>query len=231
VSETEAEQAVRAAHLEAAPAAALAALLDVGLAVLSAVAGWHLFIDGDWWLWLLLAVPAAVVAGAFWFGMTNLGISDENVRDVRIGLLAVVAAANLVGILLVIGSLLSGSSPMTGGQLLASALVVLIVNQISFALIFWELDSGGPEQRSQTTGRPTPDFQFPQDDNPTLSTPGWKPSLGDYLYVAVTNSIAFSPTDTMPLSHRAKLYMTFESVISAITVLIVAARAVNVLQS
>ena len=210
---------------------ALAAGLDVALAVASASRGWHLFAAGDWWIWIPLALPAALVAVVFWFGMANLGVSRENTRTVTIVLLALVAAANLFGILLVILSLLTGRSQMSGGQLLASAVVVLIVNQISFSLIFWELDSGGPVVRSQTDGRPTPDFQFPQDDNPTLATPGWKPSLGDYLYVALTNSIAFSPTDTMPLSHKAKLYMTFESVTSAITILIVAARAVNVLQS
>ena len=231
MSEEQVEQAVRAAHLEAAPAAALAAVLDIALAVASALLGWHLFSDGDWWIWVLLALPAALVAIVFWFGMANLGVSLEKTRTFTIWLLRLVAAVNLVGILLVILSLLTGSSRMTGGQLLASAVVVLGVNQISFSLLFWELDSGGPVRRSQTEGRPTPDFQFPQDDNPTLATPDWKPSLGDYLYVALTNSIAFSPTDTMPLTHRAKLYMTFESVTSAITILIVAARAVNVLQS
>jgi hypothetical protein len=53
----------------------------------------------------------------------------------------------------------------------------------------------------------------------------------DYLYVSLTNSIAFSPTDTMPLSLRAKALMGLESFVSAITVLLVAARAVNVLGS
>jgi uncharacterized membrane protein len=112
--------------------------------------------------------------------------------------------------------------------LLASALVVLIVNQISFALIYWELDSGGPVRRQLTARPPMPDFQFPQDDKAEL---GWTPAFWDYVYVALTNSIAFSPTDTMPLTHKAKLYMSVESMISAITILIVAARAVNVLQS
>ena len=59
----------------------------------------------------------------------------------------------------------------------------------------------------------------------------WKPQVWDYLYVSLTNSIAFSPTDTMPLSLRAKALMGLESFVSAITVLLVAARAVNVLGS
>ena len=223
-------EAIRAAHLEAFPAAALAAGLDFVLAAASASRGWHLFTSGDWWVWCVLALPATAVAVVFWFGMANAGVSPANARKVTIGLLGGVAAANLVGILLVILSLLTGGSEMTGGQLLASAVVVLVVNQISFGLIFWELDGGGPAQRA-ASGRPTPDFQFPQDDNPKLASPGWAPGFWDYVYVALTNSIAFSPTDTMPLTYKAKLYMSFESMTSAITILVVAARAVNVLQS
>jgi len=230
MSDAQVHEAVRAAHREAFPAAVAAAILDLALAALSAQQGWQLFAAGDWWVWCVLAVPAAVVALVFLVGMSNVGISPAHARDVTIWLLRAVAVANLMGILLVILSLVTGSSVMTGGQLLASAVVVIVVNQISFGLIFWELDSGGPAQRA-LNGRPTPDFQFPQDDNPKLASPGWTPGFWDYVYVALTNSIAFSPTDTMPLTYRAKLYMSFESLTSAITILIVAARAVNVLQS
>jgi len=230
VSDEQVHAAVRAAHREAFPAALAAAGLDLALAALSAQRGWELFHAGDWWVWCVLAVPAAAVALVFLLGMGNVGVSPAHAREVTIGLLGAVAVANLVGILLVILSLVTGGSQMTGGQLLASAVVVLIVNQVSFGLIFWELDSGGPAQRAKT-GRPTPDFQFPQDDNPKFAPPGWTPGFWDYVYVALTNSIAFSPTDTMPLTYRAKLYMSFESMTAAITILIVAARAVNVLQS
>jgi hypothetical protein len=75
---------------------------------------------------------------------------------------------------------------------------------------------------------PPPDFQFPQLENPQLAAPGWYPKLFDYLYISFTNSIAFSPTDAMPLSRRAKALMLAESAASAVTVLLVAARAVNI---
>jgi hypothetical protein len=65
-------------------------------------------------------------------------------------------------------------------------------------------------------------------ENPQLAAPGWHPRLLDYVYVSFTNSIAFSPTDAMPLSRRAKLLMLTESAISATTILLVAARAVNI---
>jgi hypothetical protein len=65
-------------------------------------------------------------------------------------------------------------------------------------------------------------------ENPALAAPGWAPALVDYVYVSFTNSIAFSPTDAMPLTPRVKLLMLAESAISALTVLLVAARAVNI---
>ena len=74
-----------------------------------------------------------------------------------------------------------------------------------------------------------PDFQFPQMENPQFAAPGWQPRLFDYMYVSFTNAIAFSPTDAMPLTRPAKVLMASESVLSAITVLLVAARAINIL--
>ena len=57
----------------------------------------------------------------------------------------------------------------------------------------------------------------------------WLPSFVDYLYVSFTNSTAFSPTDTMPLSVEAKLLMAGQALVALITVALVAARAVNIL--
>ena len=67
-------------------------------------------------------------------------------------------------------------------------------------------------------------------ENPELAEPGWTPHLIDYIYVSFTNSIAFSPTDAMPLTRRAKLLMLLESAASIVTLLLVAARAVNILR-
>ena len=90
---------------------------------------------------------------------------------------------------------------------------------------------GGPLARALAETRDHPDFQFPQDENPQLARPGWTPALVDYLYLSLTNSVAFSPTDAMPLTHQAKLFMGIESTISLLTVLVVGARAINVLGS
>jgi hypothetical protein len=100
---------------------------------------------------------------------------------------------------------------------------------IAFGLGYWALDRGGPIRR-RDLNPPPPDFQFPQMENPQLAEPAWHPRLFDYVYISFTNAIAFSPTDAMPLTRWAKVLMMIESVASAITVLLVAARAVNILK-
>ena len=109
-----------------------------------------------------------------------------------------------------------------------NALVVWLTNLIVFGLLFWELDGGGPLERV-VHGRALPDFQFPQDQNPELARASWRPRLADYMYVSLTNSLAFSPTDAMPLSIRAKSLMSLETLISTLVVLFVIARAINAL--
>jgi hypothetical protein len=52
----------------------------------------------------------------------------------------------------------------------------------------------------------------------------------DYFYVSFTNASAFSPTDTMPLTRWAKLLMLTQSTVSILTLILVAARAVNILK-
>jgi len=86
-----------------------------------------------------------------------------------------------------------------------------------------------PVARALATALRKPDFQFPQDENVHLARDGWAPRLWDYFYVSLTNATAFSPTDAMPLTRPAKALMAAESTLSAITVLLVAARAVNIL--
>jgi hypothetical protein len=90
-------------------------------------------------------------------------------------------------------------------------------------------DRGGPVRRREPDP-PLPDFQFPQMENPQLAAPGWHPRLFDYMYVSFTNAIAFSPTDAMPLTRWAKALMLVEAAASAVTVVLVAARAVNILR-
>lgn len=219
------------ARREAAPFLVAVALVLCGLAALSGWRGWELLGRDDWWIWLLLALPALFLSVAFLLGLGPVRGRRRH-RIVAIVLLGVLAVANLIGVGLLVASLVgTAASHLTGGQLLASAFAVLLTNIVTFALAFWELDCGGPVERALTDRRAHPDFQFPQDDNPSVARSGWEPRLPDYVYVSLTNSIAFSPTDTMPLTRSAKWLMGVESVVSIATVLIVAARAINVLGS
>jgi hypothetical protein len=226
MGEKQLHEAKREAQLEAAPFAAAIACANVGLAVASRQADWELFGAHDWWIWLAVGAPSVVLVAVFSIGSHRLGL-DHLSRIIAIGLLGLVGLGAAMGIACVVVSLLT-SAP-EARQLLASAAVVLFTNVVSFALVFWELDAGGPVARAMASERSHPDFQFPQDENPELARPGWEPELVDYVYVSVTNSIAFSPTDAMPLTHRAKLFMGVEATISGVTVLVVAARAINVL--
>ena len=218
----------REARREAAPFALAIAVANVCLAVVSQAAGWELFGRSDWWLWLVVGAPSVLLFATFAVGPQRLGF-DHLRRDLAIALLAFLWLGTIVGITCVIVSLMHWRP--SGGQLLLSAAVVLFTNVITFSLVFWELDSGGPVKRVLAESRAQPDFQFPQDENPHLAPRAWSPALLDYVYVSVTNSIAFSPTDAMPLTHRAKLFMGLEAGVSAVTILVVAARAINILGS
>lgn len=230
MSEERLREAQHEARLEAAPFLLLAAGVDFGVAALSALKGWELLGPGDWWIWVLLALPALLLVAAFLVGFGRLRRARHR-RALVIALLVLLGSSTAIGIVIVVVSLIDSASPQSGAQLLASAAAILLTNIVTFALVFWELDSGGPVARALAEGREHPDFQFPQDENPGLALPGWEPALKDYMYVSVTNSIAFSPTDAMPLTHRVKLAMAIEATVSATTVLIVAARAINVLGS
>ncbi len=143
-------------------------------------------------------------------------------------LVGVITVANALALVVLIVSLLQAQEK-SGGELLLKGATIWGTNVLTFGLLFWEVDRGGPARRREPEPPPR-DFQFPQDENPTLAEPGWHPRLLDYVYLSFTNAIAFSPTDVMPLRRRVKWMMLAESGVSAVTVLLVAARAVNILR-
>jgi hypothetical protein len=112
--------------------------------------------------------------------------------------------------------------------LLASAVALWMVNVVVSALVYWQMDRNGPEGR--VSGEGYPDFVFPQEQAPELVPPGWLPTFVDYLSLAITTAVAFSPTDALPFTSRAKLAMIVESLTSLVTVVVIAARAIGILQ-
>jgi uncharacterized membrane protein len=150
-------------------------------------------------------------------------------RALGIALVAVLVAGSMVATVSLIDSLITGGPETDSAEeLLGAASVVWISNSIAFAFLYWELDSGGPAERAHNRSR-TPDFAFPQQLSPHLVAPGWRSSFVDYLYLGFTNATAYSPTDAMPLSAGAKIFMAVQSVISLAILTLVVARAVNVL--
>ena len=172
------------------------------------------------------AIPALEVVGAAILAMV-LALSDLTGRArrlvVSVYLTMLIASSVLNGLLLFDSLLTTQAVPESGEELLLAGFGVLIINVLSFGLVYWELDGGGPAGRE--LGLHEPDFQFPQQ----ASGMAWHPTLFDYLFTAYTNIIAFSPTDTMPLTHRVKFLFVIQSTVSLVTVLVTLSRAINLI--
>lgn len=142
-------------------------------------------------------------------------------------LVALVTVANFTSLGLLVRHL-PGVGQSEGRQLLVASISIWLTNVLIFGLWYWELDRGGPIARFRAD-HPEPDFLFPQMITPKSASKAWSPSFMDYLYVSFTNATAFSPTDTMPLTPWAKLLMMAQSAASLLTIVLVGARAVNIL--
>jgi hypothetical protein len=150
------------------------------------------------------------------------------VRAMAMGLTVIVMIINFDALVAVTRALLHGGKGPSGQSLLIDALNIWFVNVVIFTLFFWNIDRDGPAARGLHP-RAKPDFLYPQMVGGGDEDPGWTPGFLDYFYVAFTNATAFSPTDTMPLSVRAKMLMAVQAFVSLLTVGLVAARAVNIL--
>ncbi|MFC5452536.1 DUF1345 domain-containing protein [Paenibacillus aestuarii] len=109
-------------------------------------------------------------------------------------------------------------------SLFRNAALLWVANIIVFTIWYWEVDQGGPIRR-HTGYTQSPDFLFPQ---MTEGWTDWKPSFFDYLFLAFNTNTAFSPTDTLVMSGRAKLLMMTQAAISLVILAVLAARAVNI---
>jgi hypothetical protein len=180
--------------------------------------------------WVMPAVLGAFIVALIVTDPGRIDRRSVGVHRLRVGLVVVLvggtawATGNMVDALVDGGSEVSKSA----SSLLLAGALVLIALVISFSFLYWELDLGGPGERAHNA-RVYPDLAFPPDMSPGLRPPGWRPVYVDYLYLGLTNTIAFSPTDVMPIAHWAKLAMGIQSVTSLLILGLVIARAVNVL--
>ena len=143
-------------------------------------------------------------------------------------LLGAITLDNTLSAVLLDARIISGEVSNNAAVLLGSGAAIFVTNIIVFGIWYWELDRGGPFARHEGE-RPYPDFMFPQMATPNVAKPDWRPTFVDYLYVSVTNVMAFSPTDTMPLARWAKAMMTLQAMVALSTAALVISRAVNVL--
>jgi hypothetical protein len=177
----------------------------------------------------LSAVEAVVLVAIFVGDPGRIDRRTEVMRRLSLVLFAVLILSGAVATPRLVGALVKGDPALKdAATLLLTGALVWTYNNITFALLYWELDSGGPATRFFEPRR-YPDFAFPQHLNPEIAPPNWRPTLVDYLYLGLTNSVAFSPTDAMPLSHWAKVTMAAQSLISITILSLVIANAVNVL--
>jgi hypothetical protein len=148
-------------------------------------------------------------------------------RAASLGLVGLIGLSNGWSAVLLVTYLVEGrqSGP---GELLTAGAGIWVTNVIAFSLVYWELDRGGPAVRASGRRR-HPDLLFAQMQSPDMAADDWEPQFADYLYLAFTNSTAFSPTDVLPLSRWIKMMMLAQSAIALVVTGLVIARAVNVL--
>ena len=175
--------------------------------------------------WLLPAIEAVLLVVLITSHPTERS-DHRRLRRVALFLVGLLVAASLWSTALLTYDLIRGSGvTQDPEELLASGAVVWLGNNIAFALLYWLIDGGGPKARAL---RDTPvDFAFVQHMSPELAPAGWRPVFLDYLHLGFTNATAFSPTDVMPLTHRAKCTLLVQATIALVLFGLIVARAVG----
>jgi len=176
--------------------------------------------------WLVPAVEIVLLLILLAVDPTSDRARARRLHGVAVALVAVLVVAALWATGVLVHDLILGTGVANSPtKLLAEGGITWLGNNLAFGLLYWLIDSGGPIAR---TRRPVPvDFAFPQQLSPEVAPPGWRPVFLDYLHLGFTNATAFSPTDVMPLTHRAKYTMVVQSTVSLVLFGLIVARAVN----
>lgn len=151
-------------------------------------------------------------------------------RFITLLFFVVAVGGALVGLAQLIEAIVHRSREIGGNQLLTSSIGLWVTNVLTFSILYWQIDRGGPEAR-ENNASPRPDWLFPQEGAGEKVPPDWQPTFVDYLFLGYSTATAFSPTDVLPLTSRAKMLMMLESAISLVTIVAVVSRAINILGS
>lgn len=165
---------------------------------------------------ILLGLPLA------WLVARGRRAIGSTVRLLMSTYLVFLVAASIVNAVLLLLAVMQDSSDAPIA-LLIGGFEVMAINMLSFGLIYWWLDAADPAIRAGG-GEESPDFLFPQQMMPGST---WQPQLTDYVYVAFTNLLAFSPTDTMPLRVRTKVLFMVQSATSTFCAVVILGHAIN----
>lgn len=220
---------------------------------------WHAAIAVAVILALYVTLPSSLLLGPVFLGpllvlalllpLLILAPSrHQETRWQRVASIALIAIANLFNVASVVlliyytmfapahGALTRPGGELGGGHLLIAGAQIWISNLLVYAMWYWEIDGGGPEPRAHATSAMEflhADFLFPQmlvgDERIACIEKRWKPLFADYLFVAFTNALAFSPADTFPITRPAKMLMLCEALTSFVTIAVVLARAVGII--
>jgi hypothetical protein len=175
--------------------------------------------------WLVPAIEAVLIVVLVTSNPTGAA-ERHRLRLGALTLVGILVAASLWATVQLIHDLIDGVGVTNKpSELLASGGIVWLGNNLAFALLYWLMDGGGPIARTRL--EVPVDFAFTQQMSPELAPPGWRPVFLDYLHLGFTNATAFSPTDVMPLTLRAKHAMLVQSTVALALFGLVVARAVN----
>ncbi|MER5931115.1 hypothetical protein [Streptomyces sp. NPDC002054] len=179
--------------------------------------------------WVLPSVEGLLLLALIAGDPGRISRRSSALRGVSIALVGVLALSAVWSTVRLVDDLIhGGEETSSAASLLQAGGAVWGGTVLAFALLYFELDSGGAAARARRMP-PTPALAFPQQLSPELNTAGWRPRFIDYLYLGLTNATAFSPTDVMPLAPWAKIAMGVQSLVSLLILGLVVARAVNVL--
>lgn len=179
--------------------------------------------------WLPLLIVVIIIAPMNIARLLSKPLPHSVVRMLAFAMLAVVTLALLISVALLVITL-PHRTAAESKTLLQEAALLWLINILVFALWFWEIDGGGPHKRHAAEHRAA-DLLFPQQAQEKNIYEAWAPHFLDYLFVAFTTATALSPTDTMPLSRRAKVLMMIEALIALAIIGLLASRAINILSS
>ena len=197
-----------------------AALALLGVGALYAVLSGGLTLGPRAFLLGLVAVLLVPLLGA------HLRGSHRFARGLGFGVIGLVTLAVVASVFLLVSSSLGGR--LSAPALLQDAALLWVINVATFAVWYWEIDGGGPDQRRRE-GHVSEDFLFRQMNFDEMTAHAWSPGFLDYLFLAFNTSTAFSPTDTAVLSRRAKVLMMVQALLSLLVLAVLVGRAINAL--